>query len=112
MRNWLPCAQNVPLRAVQREQGRACGPGPAPSDVHRSEGAGLTWVRMEGALARVGQGLVVGLFVGESGWFYAVLCVAFRLSAEPVLCACRNLRIRTRVTPDRVGAQASDLRGH
>ena len=21
MRNWLPCAQNVPLRAVQREQG-------------------------------------------------------------------------------------------
>ena len=112
MRNWLPCAQNVPLRAVQREQGRAYGPGPAPSDVHQGEGAGLTWVRVEGALARVGQGLVVGLFVGGSGWFYAVLCVAFRLSADPVLCACRNLRIRTRVTPDRVGAQASDLRGH
>lgn len=41
-----------------------------------------------------------------------MLCVVFHLLAGPVPCTCRNLRIRTRVAPDRVRTRASDLRGH
>ena len=44
-----------------------------------------------------------------------VLCSApdgLPLVCRPVSCACRNLRIRTRVTLGRVEVQAPDLRGH
>ena len=43
---------------------------------------------------------------------YTVRWITCRLSAGPVLCVCRNLRIRTRVTLGRAEVQAPDLRGH
>ena len=43
---------------------------------------------------------------------HAALWAVCRLSADPVSCACRNLRIRTRATFGRAKSQAPDLRGH